>query len=54
MEQLADNVNDQLRKDGRCIVVISEGFDVGNIGEVKDAFGHTSLGPVSCRFISRW
>ena len=43
-EQLADNVNDQLKKDGRCIVVISEGFDVGNIGEVKDAFGHTSFG----------
>ncbi len=44
LEQLADNVNDQLVKDGRCIVVISEGFDVGNIGEVKDAFGHTSFG----------
>lgn len=44
IEQLADNVNDQLKKDGRCIVVISEGFDVGNIGEVKDAFGHTSFG----------
>lgn len=44
IEQLADNVNDQLVKDGRCIVVISEGFDVGNIGEVKDAFGHTSFG----------
>ncbi len=44
MEQLADNVNDQLVKDGRCIVVISEGFDVGEIGEVKDAFGHTSFG----------
>ena len=44
MEELADNVNDQLQKDGRCIVVISEGFDVGNIGEVKDAFGHTSFG----------
>jgi 6-phosphofructokinase 1 len=44
IEQLADNVNDQLRKDGRCIVVISEGFDAGEIGEVKDAFGHTSFG----------
>ncbi len=44
MEELADNVNDQLNKDGRCIVVISEGFDVGGIGEVKDAFGHTSFG----------
>jgi 6-phosphofructokinase 1 len=44
LDNLADNVNDQLKKDGRCIVIISEGFDVGNIGEVKDAFGHTSFG----------
>ncbi len=44
LDELADNVNDQLVKDGRCIVVISEGFDVGSIGEVKDAFGHTSFG----------
>ena len=44
LEQLADNVNEQLKKDGRCIVVISEGFDVGKIGEVKDSFGHTSFG----------
>jgi len=43
IEQLADNVNDQLKRDGRCIVVISEGFNVGSIGEVKDAFGHTSF-----------
>jgi 6-phosphofructokinase 1 len=44
LEQLADNVNDQLKSDGRCIVVISEGFEVGDIGEVRDAFGHTSFG----------
>lgn len=44
LEQMADNVNDQLRKDGRCILVVSEGFDVGSLGEVKDAFGHTSFG----------
>jgi 6-phosphofructokinase 1 len=44
IDQLADNVNDQLKQDGRCIVVISEGFDVGSLGEVKDAFGHTSFG----------
>lgn len=44
LELMADNVNDQLKKDGRCIVVVSEGFDVGSIGEVKDAFGHTSFG----------
>ncbi len=44
LENLADNVNDQLNKDGRCIVVISEGFDVGGVGDVKDSFGHTSFG----------
>jgi 6-phosphofructokinase 1 len=44
LEQLADQVNDQLRRSGRCLVVVSEGFDVGKLGEVKDAFGHTSFG----------
>ncbi len=43
LAELADNVNDQLRRDGRCIVVISEGFDVGDLGELKDSFGHTSF-----------
>jgi 6-phosphofructokinase 1 len=44
LEAMADHVNDQLKKDGRCIVVVSEGFDVGELGEVKDSFGHTSFG----------
>ncbi len=44
MEQIADQVNDQLKADGRCIVVVSEGLDVGDVGEVKDSFGHTSFG----------
>lgn len=44
MEEMADRINDRLVSDGRCIVVVSEGFDAGNIGEVKDAFGHTSFG----------
>lgn len=44
LDQLTDNVADQLRRDGRCIVVISEGYDVGEIGEVRDSFGHTSFG----------
>ena len=44
MEQLADSVNDELRRSGRCLVVISEGFDVGTLGEVRDSFGHTSFG----------
>jgi len=43
LEQLADQVNDQLRRDGRCMVVISEGFNVGDLGAVKDSFGHVSF-----------
>lgn len=43
LEQMADQVNEQLKQDGRCIVVVSEGFNVGDIGEVKDSFGHTSF-----------
>jgi 6-phosphofructokinase 1 len=43
LQQLADQVNDQLRRAGRCLVVVSEGFEVGQLGEVKDAFGHTSF-----------
>jgi len=41
LEQLADNVNERLKSHGRCMVVVSEGFDVGDIGQRKDAFGHT-------------
>ncbi len=43
LAQLADQVGDRLRRCGRCLVVISEGFDVGDLGSVKDAFGHTSF-----------
>ncbi|MBM4005394.1 MAG: diphosphate--fructose-6-phosphate 1-phosphotransferase [Planctomycetes bacterium] len=43
LEALADQVNDQLGRDGRCLVVISEGFNVGSIGERKDSFGHTQF-----------
>ena len=31
LDQLTDNVNDQLKKSGRCMVVVSEGFDVGDV-----------------------
>jgi 6-phosphofructokinase len=44
MPDLADQVNDQLKTHGRALVVISEGFDVGNIGARKDSFGHTMFG----------
>ncbi len=41
LEALADAVNGTLRERGRAVVVVSEGFDVGEIGERKDSFGHT-------------
>ena len=44
LDDLVEKVNEQVKLDGRCIVVISEGFDVGDLGEVKDSFGHTSFG----------
>ncbi len=43
-EQMCDLVNDQLKRDGRCIIVVSEGFEIGEIGEIKDSFGHTQFG----------
>jgi len=43
MEALADRVNDLLKARGRAMVVISEGFVVGAIGERKDAFGHVQF-----------
>ena len=44
MEAMADLVNDELVRSGRCIVVVSEGFDVGDIGAQKDSFGHVNFG----------
>jgi 6-phosphofructokinase 1 len=41
LEAVADLVNEELKRRGRCIVVVSEGFNVGSIGEVKDSYGHT-------------
>lgn len=43
LEQLAENVNASLRAKGRCLVVVSEGFDVGDLGFVRDSFGHASF-----------
>ncbi len=41
LQNIADSVNDMLKKRGRAMVVIGEGFDVGPLGERKDSFGHT-------------
>ena len=44
LESLHANVNRQLGERGRCIVVVSEGFDVGDLGEAHDGFGHIEYG----------
>ena len=41
LPELADAVADVVRQRNRCLLVISEGFPVGELGETKDAFGHT-------------
>ena len=43
LADLADAVNDRVRERGRCLLVISEGFPVGDLGELRDAFGHTTF-----------
>ena len=44
LASLHENVNRQLRETQRCIVVVSEGFDVGELGEARDGFGHIEYG----------
>jgi ATP-dependent phosphofructokinase / diphosphate-dependent phosphofructokinase len=44
LESLADNVNSRLKQSGRCIVVVSEGFNAGGLGEAFDGFGHVEYG----------
>jgi len=43
LPELADRVNEMLSERGRCVLVISEGFPVGDLGELKDSFGHTEF-----------
>ncbi|MFP4058533.1 MAG: diphosphate--fructose-6-phosphate 1-phosphotransferase [Candidatus Brocadiia bacterium] len=43
LSDLADKVNDALRERGHVLLVVSEGLDVGEIGESTDSFGHTQF-----------
>lgn len=43
-EAMRDLINDQLKRDGRCLVVVSEGLDFGDVGATRDAFGHAQYG----------
>ena len=44
LESLTAHVSEELGKSGRVIVIVSEGFDVGEIGERYDSFGHVEFG----------
>jgi 6-phosphofructokinase 1 len=43
LPEMADRVNDELKRSKRVMVVVSEGFDVGDLGARKDNFGHTQF-----------
>jgi 6-phosphofructokinase len=44
LDTLTEHVNAELKRSGRCIVVVNEGFDVGSLGEARDGFGHVEYG----------
>ena len=43
LDQVADEVSGELRRSGRCLVVISEGFDAGDLASPRDDFGHVQF-----------
>ena len=43
MLELADRVNDTLKANGRALLVVSEGLELGDLGETRDSFGHTQF-----------
>jgi len=44
LEELDERVDALLRREGRCIVVVGEGFKAGALGEARDGFGHVEYG----------
>jgi ATP-dependent phosphofructokinase / diphosphate-dependent phosphofructokinase len=57
LEQLGDEVGAELRQSGRCMVVVSEGFDVGSTGARADSFGHvqfSSSGTTAAQVITNY
>lgn len=43
IEELADRISERIKASGRAIVVVNEGIQIGDIGDNKDAFGHTQF-----------
>lgn len=44
LDSMTELVHAELKRSGRCIVVVNEGFDVGSLGEARDGFGHVEYG----------
>jgi ATP-dependent phosphofructokinase / diphosphate-dependent phosphofructokinase len=43
LEFIAESVNKQLKESGRCIVVIGEGVNLGDLSVLKDSFGNAQF-----------
>jgi 6-phosphofructokinase 1 len=43
LEFITKKVNEKLKKQGRCMVVIGEGVNVGDLGILRDSFGHAQF-----------
>lgn len=43
LEFISEKVNGKLKKEGRCIVVVGEGVNVGDLGILRDSFGHAQF-----------
>jgi 6-phosphofructokinase 1 len=43
LEFITEKINEKLKKQRRCIVVIGEGVNVGDLGILRDSFGHAEF-----------
>lgn len=43
LEFITESVNNQLKESGRCIIVIGEGVNLGDLLVLKDSFGHAQF-----------
>jgi len=43
LELITENVNRFLRAAGRCMVVVTEGANLGDVGVLRDSFGHAQF-----------
>ena len=43
LEFISEQVNEKLKRQRRCIVVIGEGVNVGDLGILRDSFGHAQF-----------